>query len=153
VVAAVAELDPPGWIQLVICGHPAPLRLSADGELRALDPVAFAAPLGLHPDLHVSTFSVRTGDRLVFFTDGLLEARDREGRFFRLDQQIQALRQPDLQAAADKLLDRLRAHTRHGLDDDVAILLAELTLTDTGPGLLLAALDGRLAAGAAGRSA
>jgi serine phosphatase RsbU (regulator of sigma subunit) len=76
---------------------------------------------------------VRTGDRLVFFTDGLLEARDRVGRFFRLDQQIEALRRPDLQSAADDLLDRLRAHTRHRLDDDVAVLLAELTLTDPVP--------------------
>ena len=39
-----------------------------------LAPAAFTAPLGLHPDLHLSTFSVRTGDRLLFFTDGLLEA-------------------------------------------------------------------------------
>jgi serine phosphatase RsbU (regulator of sigma subunit) len=78
----------------------------------------------------VSTFSVRTGDRLVFFTDGLLEARDRTGQFFRLDQQVETLRQADLQAAADELLDRLRAHTRHRLDDDVAVLLAEFTLTD-----------------------
>ena len=72
---------------------------------------------------------MHTGDRLLFFTDGLLEARDRAGRFFRVDQQIQALSRPDLQAAADELLDRLRAHTRR-LDDDVAVLLAELTLTD-----------------------
>ena len=130
VTAVFAELDPRGWIQLVNCGHPAPLRLSTDGELMPLNPAAFAAPLGLHPDLRVSTFSVRTGDRLVFFTDGLLEARDQTGRFFRLDQQIETLRRPDLQAAADELLDRLRAHTRHRLDDDVAVLLAELTLTD-----------------------
>jgi len=46
--------------------------------------------------------------------------------------QVETLRQPDLQAAADGLLDRLRAHTRHRLDDDVAVLLAELTLTDPG---------------------
>jgi hypothetical protein len=130
VTAVFAELDPAGWIQLVNCGHPPPLRLSADGELAPLAPAAFATPLGLHPDLHPSTFTVRTGDRLLFFTDGLLEARDRAGRFFRLDQQAEALRQPDLQAAADKLLDRLRAHTRRRLDDDVAVLLAELTLTD-----------------------
>jgi len=95
-----------------------------------LAPTAFTAPLGLHPDLHLSTFSVHTGDRLLFFTDGLLEARDRAGRFFRVDQQIQALSRPDLQAAADELLARLRAHTRRRLDDDVAVLLAELTLTD-----------------------
>jgi hypothetical protein len=75
---------------------------------------------------------VHNGDRLLFYTDGLLEARDRAGRFFRLDQQAAALRQPDLQTAADDLLSRLRAHTRH-LDDDIAILLAELTLTSPAP--------------------
>ena len=95
-----AELDPAGWIELVICGHPPPLRLSTDGEVVPLAPAVFTAPLGLHPDLHLSTFSVRTGDRLLFFTDGLLEARDRAGRFFRVDRQIQALSRPDLQAAA-----------------------------------------------------
>jgi hypothetical protein len=57
VTAVFAELDPRGWIQLVNCGHPAPLRLSTEGEL----------------------------------------------------------------------LERLRAHTRHRLDDAVAVLLAELT--------------------------
>jgi hypothetical protein len=132
VTAVFAELDPAGWIELVICGHPPPLRLSTDGRLMPLAPAAFSAPLGLHPDLHLSTFSVRTGDRLLFFTDGLLEARDRAGRFFRVDQQIQALSRPDLQAAVDELMDRLRAHTRRRLDDDVAVLLAELTLTDPG---------------------
>lgn len=132
VTAVFAELDPRGWLQLVVCGHPPPLRLSAGGELAPLTPAAFAAPLGLHPDLHLSTFSVRTGDRLLFFTDGLLEARDRAGQFFRLDEQADALGRPDLEAAAGELLDRLRAHTRHRLDDDVALLLAELTLTDPG---------------------
>ena len=134
VTAVFAELDPRGWVQLVVCGHPPPLRLAAGGELGPLAPALFATPLGLHPDLHVSTFSVRTGDRLLFFTDGLLEARDRAGRFFRLDQQIEALRQPSPQAAVDGLLDRLRAHTRHRLDDDIAILLVELTLTEPDPG-------------------
>jgi phosphoserine phosphatase RsbU/P len=147
VTAVFAELDPAGWIELVICGHPPPLRLSTDGELTELAPAAFAVPLGLHPDLHLSTFSVRTGDRLLFFTDGLLEACDRAGRFFRLDQQIEALSRPDLQAAVDELLDRLRGHTRQRLDDDVAVLLAELTLTDPG---LQPATPGQRAAADAG---
>src|SRR6202021_3056 len=144
VTAVFAELDPRGWLQLVNCGHPAPLRLGADGELAELAPAAFATPLGLDPDLRPATFSVRTGDRLLFFTDGLLEARDRAGRFFRVDQQPDALRRPDLQMAADELLDRLRAHTRRRLDDDVAVLLAELTLTDAGlqPAALRARHDG-----------
>ena len=133
VTAVFAELDPRGWIQLVVCGHPPPLRLTADRELRPLTPTAFATPLGLNPELRPSTFSVRTGDRLLFFTDGLLEARDRAGRFFRLDEHIEALRLPGLQGAVDELLGRLRAHTHYRLNDDIAVLLAELSLADPGP--------------------
>ena len=131
VTAVFAELDPHGWLQLVVCEHPPPLRLNDASELETLAPAAFATPLGMHPDLHLSTFSVRTGDRLLFFTDGLLEARDRASRFFRLDEHIQTLRRPGLQSAADELLDRLRARTRHRLNDDVAMLLVELTLTES----------------------
>lgn len=125
VTALFAELDPRGWLELVTCGHPPPLRLTADGDLQALNPAAYATPLGLHPDLKASTFSIAAGDRLVFYTDGLLEARDRTGRFFRLEDCLDTLRRPDLDAAADELLDRLVAHTGRRLDDDVAILLFE----------------------------
>jgi phosphoserine phosphatase RsbU/P len=127
VTAVFAELDPRGWLQLVICGHPPPLRLTAEGGLQALTPRSYATPLGLHPDVRLSTFTVSPGDRLVFFTDGLLEARDRAGRFFRLEDCLDTLRHPDLQAAADGLLSRLLAHTGRKLDDDVALLLLEAT--------------------------
>jgi phosphoserine phosphatase RsbU/P len=127
VTALFAEYDPRGWLELVICGHPTPLRLTADGDLQALTPSTYATPLGLHPDIQPSTFTVGVGDRLIFYTDGLLEARDRAGRFFRLDNCIDTLRRPDLDAAADEMLDRLAAHTGRKLDDDVAMLLFEAT--------------------------
>jgi len=127
VTAVFAELDPHGWLQLVTCGHPPPLRLTADGSLQPLTPRSYATPLGLHPDLQPSTFTISPGDRLVFYTDGLLEARDRAGRYFRLEDCADTLRHPDLQAAADGLLGRLLAHTRRKLDDDVALLLLEAT--------------------------
>jgi len=127
VTAVFAELDPLGWLQLVICGHPPPLRLTADGGLQALTPRAYATPLGLHPDLQPSTFTINPGDRLVFYTDGLLEARDRAGRCFRLEDCADTLRHPDVEAAVDGLLGRLLAHTRRQLDDDVALLLLEAT--------------------------
>ena len=60
VTAVFAELDPRGWLQMVVCGHPPPLRLNDAGELETLAPSAFATPLGMHPDLHLSTYSVRT---------------------------------------------------------------------------------------------
>ncbi|HEY2080995.1 MAG TPA: PP2C family protein-serine/threonine phosphatase [Streptosporangiaceae bacterium] len=142
VTAVFAEFDPNGWLQLVVCGHPTPLRLSADGDLRALTPATYATPLGLHPDIQSSTFTVNVGDRLVFYTDGLLEARDRAGQFFRLEDCLDALRQPDLEASADELLSRLLAHARRKLNDDVALLLVEATPSHVWP-------DGDAAAGAA----
>jgi phosphoserine phosphatase RsbU/P len=126
VTAVFAEFDPRGWLQLVICGHPPPLRLAADGSLRTLAPSVYATPLGLHPDIQPATFSVGAGDRLLFYTDGLLEARDRAGRYFRLEDCADTLRQPDLEAAADELLGLLMAHTGRRLDDDIALLLFEV---------------------------
>jgi hypothetical protein len=134
VTAVFAELDPGGWLQLMTCGHPPPLRLAADGDLRALTPPAYATPLGLHPDIQPSTFSVSVGDRLLFYTDGLLEARDRAGRYFRLEDCLDTLRHPDLQAAVDGLLDRLLAHAGRKLEDDVALLLLEATSPPARPG-------------------
>jgi phosphoserine phosphatase RsbU/P len=125
VTAVFAEFDPRGWLQLVICGHPPPLRLAADGSLRTLAPQAYATPLGLHPDIQPATFSVGAGDRLLFYTDGLLEARDRTGRYFQLEACADTLRKPDLEMAADELLGRLMAHTGRRLEDDIALLLFE----------------------------
>ena len=61
----------------------------------------------------------------MFYTDGLIEARDRAGRYFQLRASVDTLRRASLDAAADELLDRLRAHTGRKLDDDVALLLFE----------------------------
>jgi phosphoserine phosphatase RsbU/P len=144
VTALFAEFDPRGWLELVTCGHPPPLRLNAGGGLQALTPNAYATPLGLHPDMKTSTFSVGEGDRLVFYTDGLLEARDRAGRYFRLEDCTDTLREPDLEAAAEELLDRLVAHTGRRLDDDVALLLfeaASLPVADEPAGIAGAARD------------
>jgi hypothetical protein len=37
--AVFADLDPRGWLQLVICGHPPPLRLGADGDVQVPAPL------------------------------------------------------------------------------------------------------------------
>src|SRR5260370_18516529 len=61
------------------------------------------------------------------------EARDGEGRYSRLEDCLGGLRHPDLQAAADELLGRLRAHTGRKLEDDVAVLLLEATSPSARP--------------------
>jgi phosphoserine phosphatase RsbU/P len=144
VTAVFAELDPGGWLQLVVCGHPPPLLLTEDGELRALSPRAYATPLGLNPAMESSTFTVQPGDRLLFCTDGMLEARDRAGRYFRPEGSLDVLREADLQAAADGLLRRLVAHAGRKLDDDVALLLVEIARPEGSEQAAIAApaLDG-----------
>jgi hypothetical protein len=61
VTTLFAEFDPRGWLEHVTCGHPPPLWLTADGGLQALNPAAYATPLGLHPDLRASTFPIGAG--------------------------------------------------------------------------------------------
>jgi hypothetical protein len=127
VTAVFAEFDPAGWLSLVNCGHPPPLRVAANGHLHALSPDVHTTPLGLDPRPVASTFTVEPGDRVVFFTDGLLEARDAHGRFFRLEDHRDVLALPDVDAVADALLARLRRHAVRRLDDDVALLVVEIS--------------------------
>ena len=94
-------------------------------RLQVLTPAAYATPLGLHPDIRPSTFSAGAGDRLLFYTNGLLEARDRAGRYFRLQDCRDTLRRTDLQAAAGELAGRLLAHTGRSPGHDVTVLLFE----------------------------
>ncbi len=129
---------------------PYPAATDSGRELQALTPSTYATPLGLHRDIKPSTFTVGIGDRLIFYTDGLLEARDRAGRYFRLDNCIDTLGRPDLDAAADEMLGRLAAHTGRKLDEDVAMLLFEATSGQRPAGYKRSAASGRDAAPACG---
>jgi phosphoserine phosphatase RsbU/P len=62
-------------IRYTSCGHPSAILLRANGEFELLD--ASATVLGAFKDLKLEERSVamRTGDRLVVFSDGFSEAR------------------------------------------------------------------------------
>ncbi|SDQ41650.1 Stage II sporulation protein E (SpoIIE) [Quadrisphaera sp. DSM 44207] len=62
VTAAFLELDPGGWVQVVNCGHPPPLRSSArGGQVSALTPTSCSTPLGLNPVCRPDTFTLEQG--------------------------------------------------------------------------------------------
>lgn len=63
------------------------------------------------------------GDQLLFYTDGISEARDRHGAFYHLERAGTLLSAGDLPAALDGLIDDVLAHVGHALLDDAAILL------------------------------
>ena len=65
------------------------------------------------------------GARLLFYTDGLVEARDRNGAFFSVTDQVETLRAGTLDQALDTVITRVRRHVPGGLHDDLALVLAE----------------------------
>jgi serine phosphatase RsbU (regulator of sigma subunit) len=69
-------------------------------------------------------FDLQPSDRLLLFTDGLLEGRDRAGRFFPLREVVaETLDNEDLDQALDDLMARYLRHVGGRVTDDIAILL------------------------------
>ncbi|MGW7456729.1 PP2C family protein-serine/threonine phosphatase [Streptomyces sp. NPDC054797] len=112
-------------IDILNCGHPPPLLLNR-GRLRVLESVtpspllSLAELIGEH--YTVDTFDFGPGDLLLVYTDGIAEARARDGEFFPLTAWMR--RQPptpprELLTALHR--DLLR-YTRGRLDDDIAAL-------------------------------
>jgi phosphoserine phosphatase RsbU/P len=123
VTAALIE-ERGGTLTIVNCGHPAPLLLRR-GEVIALDPPANAPPLGFMPVVRPRVERLEPGDRLLFFTDGLAEAR-RDGQFFPTAERARRLLghgtvTDGLASLESALVDWVRGR----LDDDIALVLVE----------------------------
>jgi phosphoserine phosphatase RsbU/P len=125
VTAVLAQFGRRGQLQLVNCGHPPPLRFRA-GAAERLASTEATTPLGLDPAPTIQRFTLAATDRVLLYTDGLLEARAPDGRQFELDGQVQAVvAASSLGAALDGLVARLLEHAGGRLDDDLALVLAQ----------------------------
>ena len=127
VTALAGRLHPDGRILLASAGHPAPL---GDGPRL----VQVAAPLGLGTQANESQGHLRPGDRLVCYTDGLVEARNATGEF--LDPSVfeEAVRAESLTAALDLLVELVDEHAGGRHDDDLALLGLEYDPQGAGGG-------------------
>ncbi|MEU9026497.1 PP2C family protein-serine/threonine phosphatase [Streptomyces sp. NPDC048383] len=120
-----------GRIGILNCGHPPPLLLHSS-RLRVLESavpsplLSLAELIGDH--YNVDTFDFAPGDLLLLYTDGIAEARARDGEFFPLAAWMRG--QPP--AAPRELLTALHRdllrYSRGRLDDDVAALAVRLRL-------------------------
>jgi serine phosphatase RsbU (regulator of sigma subunit) len=124
VTAVLAQIAPNGELTVVNCGHHPPL-LQHGGGLRPLTGTTAALPLGLEDDFTAFTARWLPADRLLLYTDGLVESRNQHGEFLPEDQITTALLAADCDQALDALMTAVRRNTgRHG-HDDVALLLLE----------------------------
>src|SRR5207249_4331942 len=100
------------------------------GEGRALKVSAPPIPLG-DGRYEESSLSLRPGDRLYLYSDGLTEAMNTPGEQFgedRLAQEVLAARGQDLQAGLDRLMTSVQAWCApRAAHDDISVLAVELT--------------------------
>jgi serine phosphatase RsbU (regulator of sigma subunit) len=121
VTACLVDIEPDGTFEAVTCGHPPPFQISGDRwQPLPLEPVP---PLGMSLAPTPSRGKLEPGDRLLLYTDGLLEARTPDRRFFD-PTALQALAaHAPFEKVLDAILRRLRAATSQHLQDDLALLL------------------------------
>lgn len=125
VTAALIQITDGTRVTLVNCGHPAPLFIPRGGEMRFLEP-PIGLPLGLGGSYEALSMAWTSGDRILLYTDGLSEARDRRGEFLPLLPLAPHLRVHRLEDALDGVLAQVRGHVSAGrLADDLAVLLLE----------------------------
>jgi phosphoserine phosphatase RsbU/P len=125
VTALLAEFHDDNTVTLMNCGHHPPLLLTNGDAGSLVDTGEPQPPLGLGPAPDPVTSHLPEGARMLFYTDGLVEARNRHGAFFPLAERAPTLAAGSLDDALDSLLGELARHAADEMDDDMALVLAE----------------------------
>jgi hypothetical protein len=130
VTGLIAELDlRSGRLRWHNAGHPAPLLLRGGRVVKALEN-DHGLPLGLGGDVAVTGERLEPGDRLLLFTDGVVEARSASGEFFGVDRLVdlvtrrQAAAQP-VPETMRSLMHAILSHQDGELQDDATTMLVE----------------------------
>jgi serine phosphatase RsbU (regulator of sigma subunit) len=81
-----------GLMHWVNAGHPAPLLIRASGKIESIS--ANGVPVGMLEDsvYPVEECRLEAGDKIVVYSDGLMEARDGAGEFFGLERMRSVVR-------------------------------------------------------------
>jgi serine phosphatase RsbU (regulator of sigma subunit) len=118
-----------GRAAIVQAGHPPPLLITRDGTVAALGDGGF--PVGLFPAAQFEpvAFEIGPGDRLMLYSDGLVEAHNSAGEIFSEERLLDLVR-AHATDPTERLLDRLDAALRswrgsETLEDDLSVLVLE----------------------------
>jgi phosphoserine phosphatase RsbU/P len=130
VTAVFALIDPAArTLTYASAGHPSPLLLRGNGRVESLDERGMV--LGFLPEATYTSAVVRdigSGERLVFYTDGITEAARPDGEFFG-DRQFERLLAGSQAQTTDgfmaTLVDSARRWVGADFADDVTVVLVD----------------------------
>jgi phosphoserine phosphatase RsbU/P len=118
-----------GEVRMCQAGHPTPIRVSAAGEIAMVGEGGF--PVGLWPDMRYDEVRVQLErrDRLILYSDGIVECTNADGEAFSLDRLKAVLVEhkdaplPQLKDAVCSRLTEWNGSSDFG--DDVSMLMVE----------------------------
>jgi sigma-B regulation protein RsbU (phosphoserine phosphatase) len=113
-------------IHFTNAGHNWPILAHGDGTVERLNTEDTVLGAASHSSYHQQELELRSGDRLLLFTDGISEACNDAGAEFGEDQLLELVRDNvTLPAAALKtrLLDATRSHCRDNWADDATLIV------------------------------
>jgi len=109
-------------------GHPAALLLRQSGQVEHLEGTGL--PLGVleESEWEEKRTAMAAGERLMMYSDGLLEAKNRQGQEYgmeRLAERLRATQKVTLEIALSEIESQVRSHCQGKVSDDLALLLME----------------------------
>ena len=125
VTAVLAEFHDDLTVTLVNCGHHPPLLLTETPTPAGWWTPATPAAPGARPVARAGDVQLPDGARLLFYTDGLVETRNRQGAFFPLARHRRRLCVPEARRRAGRPARPAGRPRRDEIDDDMALLLVE----------------------------
>jgi serine phosphatase RsbU (regulator of sigma subunit) len=110
-------------------GHPAPLLLRGGRVVKTLD-AAPGLPLGLGGDVAPAWEQLEPGDRLLLYTDGVVEARSATGQFFGVTRLVEIVRRQEadrrpVPETMRRVMHAILEHQAGELQDDATAMLVE----------------------------
>jgi phosphoserine phosphatase RsbU/P len=125
-----ARIEPDaGRVVYSNAGHNPPLLVRADGTTATLADGGMV--LGIFPDnaYEQRTVAVSAGDRIIFYTDGITEARSPEGEEYgeeRLETAALAARSQPVEVMKDALMADVNGFTSGRFEDDATLIVVGL---------------------------
>jgi sigma-B regulation protein RsbU (phosphoserine phosphatase) len=132
ITATYAFLDPTGGtLSYASAGHPPILLQRSNGEIERMEEGDLVLGFDANASYSTASSGLKPGDRLLMYTDGLVEAADARGAFFgeaKLFESLSSSAGLDLSSTVTRLINDMNAWRGRNsrLEDDVTVVAVAL---------------------------